>query len=398
MTTTTEAPTTVSWSTSPRMQILAETVPGKVAIATLTPPLLKKLAFISTYETKDPRSSSPRQHGYQREPMEARFSGIGKYYARDQNSYLIPPIIASARVYNLADVEEFNERFNAGDIEGLHEAFTRSAFSIVDGQHRMGGLYDAWSKDHNFNPDIPVMIFYGLDYAEEAHLFDDINTNQRKLPKALIEATKLHIEAGVAGDKKHPQVIREIAFAVAQDGDSVWKDLINMTGARDPNRSVTYEGLRRATSQMFPDRLLRRLKNMGLFPEQVAKRYWDLVSKASSVAWNEHPKTVTGEDGVQREEKVNYRLKDLVGVASLAKIGEDMMNTSLDKSQNNEEKFWDSLTDLVSKLGSVDWEKSPDNPWMSTAQAGFAGQKELYDILYRLVYLDESPGSAVHPE
>lgn len=393
MTVTAETLPTIDKSGEAEMKILAELIPGKVAMATLTPDLLMDLAFISSYETKDPRSTSPQQHGYQREPMKARFPGIANYYNQGQNKELITPIIASARVYNSKDIQRFNELFSAGQIDSIHTLFTKSAFSIVDGQHRMHGLYEAWKKYPDFNANIPVMIYYGLDYAEEARLFDDINTNQRKLPKALIEATKLHIDSG---DKSHAQTIREIAFAVAQDGDSVWKDHINMTGARNPDRSVTYEGLRRATNQMFPERLLGRLKNIGLAPEKVAKRYWDLVSNACSPAWNERPRIITGEDGNPVEEKIAYRLKDLVGVASLAKLAEDMMTTSLDKSQNNEENFWIALTDLVSKLGAVDWEKRPNNPWMAS-QAGFAGQKDLYDVLYRLVYLDEAPGDAVHP-
>lgn len=375
------------------MMIQAITVPGRQAMATLTPDLLKELAFISTYETSDPLSSSPQQHGYQREPMEGRFSGIGKYYYKDENRFLIPPIIASARVYSPEDVERFNELFNSGDIAGIKAAFTKSAFSIVDGQHRLGGLYYAWSNFDDFHADVPVMIYYGLGYAEEAHLFDDINSNQRKLPKALIEATNQHIQAQ-AGDKTHSQIIREIAFAVAQDGDSVWKDKINMTGARDPERSVTYEGLRRSSSQMFPDRLLKRLASLRLDPKDTAKKYWELVSKACWTAWTEKPRYVLGEDGNQVEEKVHYRLKDLVGVASLAKLGEDIMTTSLDKAGNNTDVFFDSLADLVSKLGAVDWEKGDRNPWMR-GQAGFAGQKELYDVLYNLVYLDHQPGEAV---
>ena len=100
------------------------------------------------------------------------------------------------RVYDDAQIEKFNELFEAGDIDGIHAAFDKSVFSIVDGQHRLNGLYWAWEKDEEFNADVPVMLFYGLRYAEEAALFDDINTNQRKLPKALIEVTKVYTEEG----------------------------------------------------------------------------------------------------------------------------------------------------------------------------------------------------------
>jgi len=375
-----------------RMKIQAVTVPGRQAVATLTPDLLKELSFISTYETKDPRSSSPQQHGYQREPMDSRFSAIGKYYNSEDHRFLIPPIIASARVYTPEDIEKFNELFNAGDISGIKAAFTKSAFSIVDGQHRLGGLYYAWTNFDGFQADVPVMIYYGLDYAEEARLFDDINSNQRKLPKALIETTKQHMEAD-ENDKSHAQIVREIAFAVAQDGDSVWKDKINMTGARDPERSVTYEGLRRSTSQMFPDRLLKRLNSVRLNPEDTAKKYWELVSKACWAAWSEKPRYILDGEGNQVEEKVHYRLRDLVGVASLAKLGEDIMSTSLDRAGTNLDLFFENLADLISKLGAVDWEKGDRNPWMR-GQAGFAGQKELYEVLYNLVYLDQLPGEA----
>ncbi|MGO4490482.1 DGQHR domain-containing protein [Arthrobacter sp. 2YAF22_2] len=373
------------------MKIQAITVPGRQAVATLTPDLLKELAFISTYETKDPLSSSPQQHGYQREPMEARFSSIGKYYNEDDKRFLIPPIIASARVYKPEDIEKFNALFNAGDIAGIKAAFTKSAFSIVDGQHRLGGLHYAWTHFDNFEADVPVMIYYGLGYAEEAHLFDDINSNQRKLPKALIETTNQHMMK--AGPKDHAQVVREIAFAAAQDGDSVWKEKINMTGARDPERSVTYEGLRRSTSQMFPELLIKRLVSVRLNPEDTAKKYWEMVSKACHDAWVEKPRYVLDEEGNQVEEKVHYRLKDLVGVASLAKLGKDIISTSLDKAGSNVDLFFDSLADMTSKLGAVDWEKGDHNPWMR-GQAGFAGQKELYETLYNLVYLDQQPGEA----
>ncbi len=48
------------------------------------------------------------------------------------------------------------------------------------------------------------------------------------------------------------------------------------------------------------------------------------------------------------------------------------------------------IDELVSKLVEVDWRKEAGNRWMQS-QAGFAGQKELYEMLYRWVYLDIHP-------
>ena len=381
-----------------RMQIQAEFVPGKAALATLTPDALKALAFISTYNTVDEHSSSPRQHGYQRDPLDTRFPAIGRYFsqeagegedAKHTHAHLITPIIAAVRVYSPKEQAEFNHLFNQGDIDGIHEKFGKSVVSIVDGQHRTGGLFWAWERKANFNPDVPVMLYYGLRYADEATLFDDINTSQRKLPKALIEATKVHMEAG---EPTHAQTIREVAFALAQDGDSPWYGKVNMTGARDPEKPVTYEGLRRATGNMLHEKLVGRLLNRGLVLDKVAKKYWELVSRTCAPAWQDRPKVVKNESGESVEEAVKYRLKDLAGVASVSRLGADIIGTALDQSKTDED-FWSAVASLVSKLGQIDWEKRPGNAWTS-AGAGFAGMTGLYAMLYDLVYLDKAPGVA----
>lgn len=382
-----------------RMQIQTEFVPGKAALATMTPQALKALAFVSTYNTVDEQSSSPRQHGYQRDPMSARFPAIGRYFAQKEgedehtHAHLITPIIASVRVYSEQEREEFVKLFNEGDISGIHAAFGRSAVSIVDGQHRTGGLFWAWEREADFNPDVPVMLYFGLRYADEATLFDDINTNQRKLPKALIEATKVHMEAG---EPTHAQTIREVAFALAQDGDSPWHGQVNMTGARDPDKPISYEGLRRATGNMLQEKLIARLDRQGLVLEKVAKRYWELVSRASAPAWQERPRIIRNADDTTTEEKVKYRLKDLAGVASVSRLGADILGTALDQSRTDEE-FWSAVASMVSKLGVIDWEKRPGNPWTS-AGAGFAGMTGLYAMLYDLVYLDKAPGVSSEEE
>lgn len=379
-----------------RMKIQAHAVPGKAALATLTPDALKDLAFISTYNTVDDQSTSPRQHGYQRDPLVARFPAIGRYYATEEegerrNAHLITPIIASVRVYTEKDQEDFNRMLDAGDIDGIHKKFGKSVVSIVDGQHRMGGLFWAWERDPEFNPDVPVMLYYGLRYTDEAKLFDTVNSTQRKLPKALIEVTKQHLDAD---EDSHAQTIRNVAFALAQDGDSVWYDKVNMTGARDPQRRITYEGLRRATGNMLHERLIARLNSRGIPLDRVAKRYWEMVARTSAPAWQGRPRVVTDPDtGNKVEEPVQYRLTDLAGVASVSRLGADIISTSLEQSRT-EEDFWSAMASLVSKLGQIDWEKRPGNPWTS-AGAGFAGLTGLYRMLFDLVYLDKAPGVAV---
>lgn len=376
-----------------KVTIQAHFIPGKAAMATLTPDKLHELKFVSTYHSKDEQSSHVHKRGYQREPMIARFPGIGRYYARGHNRHLIPPLVASARIYNPTDQVEFNKLFAKGDMAGIHKKFGKSVFSIVDGQHREGGLFWAWTNLDDFNADVPVIIFYGLHYSEEAQLFDDVNTSQRKLPKALIEATKVHMEAG---NKSHEQYIREVAAALAEDGDSVWRGLINMTGgAEEKDRPLSYEGIRRSTSHMLPVKLVSRIQDRKLRADKVAKKYWEMVSTACAPAWEGHGKEAIDEEGYIGVEEIKYKIHDLAGTASLGMLGQDIISTSLEKGQD-EEDFWSAMADLVSRLGAVDWEKRKDNPWVGTG-AGFAGAGDLYDLLYALVYLDKQPGDPVEP-
>ena len=72
---------------------------------------------------------------------------------------------------------------------------------------------------------------------------------------------------------------------------------------------------------------------------------------------------------------VQYRLKDLVGVASLSKIGGEI----LAEAQGNADPDG-YVRQQVEKLSDVNWVKSPDNKWAG-GQAGFAGQKGLYEAL-----------------
>lgn len=369
-----------------KVTIQAHFIPGKAAMATMTPDKLKELAFISTYSSRDPQSSHSHKAGYQREPMSARFPGIGRYYNEGANRYRIPTLMVSARVYSPEDQVRFNQLFAKGDVKTIHQLFGKSVFSIIDGQHRMGGLFWAWENIEEFNTDVPIQILYGLRYAEEAQLFDTINVSQRKLPKALIEATKVHMEAG---SKSHEQFVREIAQSLAEDGDSVWKNYINMTGGPEQKHlPLTFESIRRSTAAMLPVNLVTRLQARKLRVDKVAKRYWEMVSKACAPAWEGHER-----EGLEGPEKVSYKIRDLAGTGALARLGQDILGTSLEKGET-EEDFYASVADLVSRLGAVDWEKRRDNPWVATG-AGFAGANDLYKMLFALVYLDKEPGEPV---
>jgi DGQHR domain-containing protein len=363
----------------------------RVHVAVVTPPLARDLFFVSTYDAKDPDSNAGDKHGYQRPPTESRFPEIAKYFRENEHRYLITPLIVSVRIKEPADIDRFIRLFEANDVEAIKRSFGDKVISVVDGQHRFRGLVYEWEQDSDFLPSIPVVLYFGLTFIDEAELFNTINVTQRKLPKALIETTRGDITESDSGT--YAQKIRQITFSLCREADSVWGPVngagqINMTGVRDPDRPVTYEGLRRSTANMFPVELLERLEGVdpGL-AAKLAKRYWLRVSEACREAWTNTPSEREEVDPITRERRstpIKYRIKDLVGVASLAKLGKDVITSQLESREQNR------LEDLVDKLTAVDWEKREGNPWMRS-QAGFAGQKELYLALHRWVYSEERP-------
>lgn len=361
---------------------------NREASAAMTPSAMSQLLFISNFEKTDPESPAPDKHGYQREPMQERIPKIARFYLSRSRTSRTTPIIISVRLNEAKDIERFLELFADGDIEGIKEEFGDAAMSVVDGQHRYLGLVEAWTSDPTFCPLVPVSLYFGLDFVDEAEFFDIINTEQRKLPKALIEITKADVRE--VGSMSHSQRVRLIATMLARHGESVWHGQVNLTGARDPNKPVTFEGLRRSSASMFPSELLGRLEAAGKDVDEVARTYWALVAESCSEAWNGETRSRLDELGSVVEYAPKYRIKELVGVASLAKLGKDIITSALEHPN-----FYERMKSLVGSLSEVDWEKvnlekDERNPWMAS-QAGFAGQADLYKTLYAWVYYGKKP-------
>lgn len=355
-------------------------------IGFMTPEAMDGLLFISTFEQADPESPAPDKHGYQREPLNERIPKIARFYMDGDNADRIPPLTLSVRLKKDADISKFVKLFNKGDKQGIKDEFGDKVISIVDGQHRFLGLVRAHDLNDSFSPRVPVMINFGLSFAEEAKLFDTINSTQRKLPRALIEATKTDVTE--LGEVTHAQRIRTITMRLARDKDSPWYNKVNLTGARNPDKPITFEGLRRSTVSMFPKELLERIDAAEYDAEFIAMDYWKLVADACPAAWNGDAR-VEEVDGEETLVQVSYRLKELVGVAAVSKLGQNIISSALEH-----EKFDQRLGSLTGRLSEVDWEKSKTNPWMSRSQAGFAGQPELYSMLYGWVYSGKRPDSA----
>ena len=354
------------------------------AMVSLDPLFAKDLLYVSSYDKRDASSPALDNHGYQRPPTQYRFKDIAKFFKTGKNRGRITPVIASVRLDKTADITAFRRRLMAGDLAGLHK-MKEHLVSIIDGQHRIGGLGLAASEDVNFRPYIPVQLIFGLNYHEEATLFNTINMEQVTLPKAIVELNKADIIE--TGSDSYDQRIRRITLGLCRDSDSVWGPIdgleqINMTGVKQGmcpdscvgNHAITFEGLRRSTAWLFPPPLYKRLAAIdnGL-PLELAKTYWRAVSETCEDAWN--AKLV--------RPRAN-RMKELVAVGALSKLGHDIVASYLENGEMGR------VLQLTEKLTSVNWARDENNPWMR-ALYGWAGMNTLYGVLYDWVYSDSYP-------
>lgn len=126
---------------------------------------LKEMCFVS-------RKKEEPLKGFQRVLDKKRARNIAAYL--DEHKGVIPSAIILSAQSN-AKIRYDNKTGN------LSYEKTSESMLIIDGQHRIYGMYAAKS-----DYEIPVIIFVGLTSYEEVKLFIDINTTQKGVPSALI--------------------------------------------------------------------------------------------------------------------------------------------------------------------------------------------------------------------
>jgi DGQHR domain-containing protein len=153
--------------------------------------------------------------GFQRSLNEARADDIAEYLAAGTGS------IPSNIVLSAQEGAEFKYERRTKSL-----SFTpgRGAFLVLDGQHRLWG-YQKCRVRHR----VPVAIYDGLNRAEEAKLFVDINTTQRGVPAALL----LDIKHLAQVESVKEGTLRDLFDQLRTDPESP------MAGKLSPSQSVT---------------------------------------------------------------------------------------------------------------------------------------------------------------
>jgi hypothetical protein len=142
---------------------------------------------------------------------------------------------------------------------------------------------------------------------------------------------------------------------------------------------------------MFPAELMgqinARVESGGESPIYYAKTYWAMVSEVCGKAWfgGGSREEIDEATGRTIEVPIKYRLKDLVGVASLSRLAREIISRALEHKDPTA-----MIRERVAKLEVVDWEKRNGNLWM-TSQAGFSGQADCFKLLFDWVFNNKRP-------
>lgn len=145
--------------------------------------------YVKKMQTKFGLSISSEESGLQRRTNIKRIGEISDY-TRSATGIVFPtPIILSLNIFDeetrfskqLLEYQYFNERY--GIIE--YDSFEKMEFTIIDGQHRLAGLVDSFTKTDT-DMEMPVTLVLGAGLSEATEIFIQINGNQRKVDRSMI--------------------------------------------------------------------------------------------------------------------------------------------------------------------------------------------------------------------
>ncbi|POY37172.1 hypothetical protein C3K47_08950 [Solitalea longa] len=191
-------------------------------ITSLKSSLLKEHAFVLK------RDEDPIK-GFQRLLNENRAKDIAKYM--DEKKGVIPsPLILSAQPNAEMKFDEKTSKISFSN--------SRNSFLVLDGQHRLFGMYLAES-----DYEVPVIIFKDLKTSDEVNLFIDINTNQKGVPTTLLIDIK-----NLTGKEEKKEEKQRILFD-SLNNDSVLKGLMSPTQSKLGKISRTT--FNQATDRLF---------------------------------------------------------------------------------------------------------------------------------------------------
>ena len=140
--------------------------------------------YLSRIEKKSIQLATDNIEGVQRRLQIHRIEGIKKYIEEKVNNFLPNSILISADVSKEENFDDDYFEYERNEIGNF--IFSNDVrFSVIDGQHRLAGLFLTKTVDlEEF--EIPVVLLFNVSLPTAAKLFADINGKQKPVSKSLI--------------------------------------------------------------------------------------------------------------------------------------------------------------------------------------------------------------------
>ncbi|TDR93535.1 DGQHR domain-containing protein [Enterovirga rhinocerotis] len=210
-------------------QALRATQPiGDLYLASVPHNVLGQIAYFDVRRVLQEERDVERYLGIQRPLNPQRVSEIGKYVNFADATFPSTVIIAISDEYASYDhTTKVMTVRNFREDEDRPSILIRQVARVLDGQHRIAGLYDF--KRESF--DVPVSIFIGSDISDQGYIFATVNLEQTKVSKSL--AYDLF---ALAKTRSPQRTCHQIAVTLDTDKESPFFKKIKRLGFATPGR------------------------------------------------------------------------------------------------------------------------------------------------------------------
>lgn len=181
-----------------------------------------------------------RENAIQRRTDLNRVEDIADYINANNKSILFPtPLILGINIYNNSDENMKDTIIFNEEKQTLSFDENNTAFTIIDGQHRLLGIaryHEKYNQDIS-TIELPIILMPDADLQNATKTFIDINANQKKVNRSIVYDLYDNINEPTYTYVKN---IKAVVQALNENKSSVLYNKIKMLGTGDGSISLAF--------------------------------------------------------------------------------------------------------------------------------------------------------------
>ncbi|WP_222124452.1 DGQHR domain-containing protein [Paenibacillus xylanexedens] len=258
----------------------------------------------------------PSGKGYQRPVDSKRCNDFALFLSRGEDA-LFAPIMLNA---------ESHWEFSAYDKSrpNLGRLICKGKASIMDGQHRVGGI-KRYTQDTNSEINVPFLAYHYLDEDEEIYLFDIINTMAKGIGTSLSKYLR-----------RNTDELSWIATELITRGDSPFHFIGTLTGKRSSGRHVTLQNLYKVIELLTKSEAVIHLNKETKLTWSLM--YFNAVKEQFNTEWLSYKE---------------YRLTHIVCLNALAIVGAEVLKEATNRQKGKMDYAF--IEKSVKRMKNTEW-------------------------------------------